>query len=158
MPPAPGERAPEFEGLYCDGETFRTRSLAAVRGDRGAVLVFGGFVFSAIATNWWQRYENAGWHEFDDVPVIGVHRDGPYAVNAFLRERDSPFGIFADVEGSIADAYDLLVEREGMAGVRTAGRSIFVLDADGVVDHVWRTDDWISPVPREEIEAAVAAL
>jgi len=158
MPPAPGERAPEFEGLYCDGETFRTRSLAEVRGDRGTVLVFGGFVFSAIATNWWQRYENAGWQEFADVPVIGVHRDGPYAVNAFLRERESPFGIFADVEGSIADAYDLLVEREGMADARTAQRAIFVLDGDGVVDHVWRTDDWISPVPREEIEAAVAAL
>ena len=158
MPPAPGERAPEFEGLYCDGETFRTRSLAEVRGQRGTVLVFGGFVFSAIATNWWQRYENAGWQAFDDVPVIGVHRDGPYAVNAFLRERDSPFGIFADVEGSIADTYDLLVERDGMCGVRTAGRAIVVLDADGVVDHVWRTDDWISPVPREEIEAAVAAL
>ena len=158
MPPEPGEPAPDVEGLYCDGETFRPRTLSAVRGNRGTVLVFGGFVFSAIATNWWQRYANAGWDEFEGAPVIGVHRDGPYAVNAFLRELESPFSMFADVEGDIAGAYDLLGDREGMAGVRTAGRAIVVVDAEGLVDHVWRTDDWISPVPREEIEAAVAAL
>lgn len=158
MPPAADETAPAFEALYCDGETFRPRSLDAVGGDRGTVLVFGGFVGSAIATNWWTRYENAGWHEFDGVPVVGVHRDGPYAVNAFLRERESPFAVFADVEGEIADAYDLLTERQGMAGLRTARRAIFVLDEDGIVEHVWDTQDWISPVPRDEIEAAVAAI
>jgi peroxiredoxin len=158
MPPDPGEQAPDFEGLYCDGETFRPRPLSAVRGNRGTVLVFGGFVGSAIATNWWQRYENADWDAFQDVPVIGVHRDGPYAINAFLRARESPFSMFADVEGSIAGAYDLLGEREGMAGIRTADRAILVIDGAGVVDHVWRTDDWISPVPRAEIEAAVADL
>jgi peroxiredoxin len=158
MPPEPEDTAPAFEGLLCDGETFRPRSLADVRGERGTVLVFGGFVRSAIASNWWTRYENAGWHEFDGVPVLGVHRDGPYAVNAFLRERESPFSLFADVEGQIAAAYDLLTEREGMAGARTARRAIFVLDADGVVAHAWNTHDWISPVPRDEIRTAVEAL
>lgn len=158
MGPATGDPAPAFEALYCDGQTFRARSLEGVGGDRGTVLVFGGFVGSAIATNWWTRYENAGWNDFDGVAVVGVHRDGPYAINAFLRERESPFGIFADVEGEIAETYGLLTEREGMAGVRTARRAIFVLDGDGEISEVWETDDWISPVPRDEIEAAVAAL
>lgn len=158
MPPEPGEPAPDFEGLLCDGQTFRARRLSASLGGRGAVLVFGGFVGSAIATNWWTRYDAAGWDEFDGVPVYGAHRDGPYAINAFLRERESPFAVFADVEGEIASAYDLLGERAGMTGIRTASRAIFVLDADGVVTHGWTTDDWISPVAREEIEAAVAAL
>ncbi len=158
MPPRAGETAPAFEGLYCDGETFRSRALAGSIGERGAVLVFGGFVFSAIATNWWTRYETAGWHAFDGVPVHGIHRDGPYAVNAFIRERESPFGIFADVEGSIAETYDLLERREGMADVRTARRAVCVLDGDGTIEHVWLADDWISPVPRSEIEEAVASV
>lgn len=158
MPPREGDTAPDFEGLYCDGQTFRPRTLTDSLGDRGAVLVFGGFVGSAIATNWWRLYELAGWDEFDGVPVHGVHRDGPYAVNAFIREREIPFGLFADVDGEIADAYDLLVERDGMAGEHTSKRAIFVLDDEGVVTYAWETDDWISPVSRSDVAAAVEEL
>ena len=158
MPPAVGDTAPRFEALLCDGETFRARTLTERTGDRGAVLVFDGFVFSAIARNWWRRYDRAGWDEFDGVTVTGVIRDGPYSINEFLRQNDSPFAVFSDVDGTVADAYDLLVEREGMAGIQTARRAIFVLDDDGVVRHAWDTDEWIHPVPRAEIEAAVDEL
>lgn len=153
MPPAVGTHAPDFEALYCDGETFRERTLSDVI-DGGAVIVFSGFVFNAINENWYKQYDRAGWDEFD-VPVVTVARDGPYAVNAFLRDIDSPFASFADVEGTAADAYDLLVEREGMANVRTAQRAVFVVDGDRAVQYRWVADDWISPVPREEIERAV---
>ncbi len=158
MPPAVGETVPAFEGLLCDGETFRATTLAERLGERGAVLVFDGFVFSAIARNWWRRYGEAGWDEFDDVTVSGVVRDGPYSINEFLRQQDSPFAVFSDLNGEVAGAYDLLVEREGMAGLKTARRAIFVLDAEGVVRHAWDTDEWIHPVPREEIEDAIGNL
>ncbi|WP_254837747.1 peroxiredoxin family protein [Natronomonas marina] len=158
MPPSVGERAPAFEALLCDGETFRATALADRIGERGAVLVFDGFVFSAIAQNWWIRYEKADWDAFDGVTVSGVVRDGPYSINEFLRQLDSPFSIFSDLEGDVASAYDLLVEREGMAGTRTPRRAIFVLDGEGVVRHAWDTDEWIHPVPREEIETAVEDL
>ncbi|MFQ3318409.1 MAG: peroxiredoxin [Natronomonas sp.] len=158
MPPSVGDDAPGFEALLCDGETFRPNALADALGDRGAVLVFDGFVFSAIAQNWWMRYETAGWHEFDGVPVYGIVRDGPYSVNEFLRQHDSPFSIFSDVNGDVADAYELLIERQGMAGTKTSCRAVFVLDAEGEVQYAWDTDDWIYPVPREEIEDTVEAL
>ena len=158
MPPTVGDTAPQFEALLCDGETFRARTLTERTGDRGAVLVFDGFVFSAIGQNWWPRYDEAGWDEFDGVPVTGVVRDGPYSVNKFLRRNDSPFAVFSDVDGAVAAAYDLLVEREDMAGLETARRAIFVLDGDGVVRHTWDTDDWNNPVPRAEIESAVDDL
>ncbi|EMA45404.1 peroxiredoxin family protein [Halococcus saccharolyticus] len=154
MPPSEGEHAPDFEALLCDGETFRPRRLADVL-DGGCVVVFYGFSFSAIAENWWKRYDRAGWDDFD-VPVVGVSRDGPYAQNAFLRDLDSPFRLFSDVEGTAADAYDLLTERDGMDSTRTARRSVFVLDAERQVVDRWLADDWISPVPREKIEAAIA--
>jgi peroxiredoxin len=158
MPPSVGEDAPEFEALLCDGETFRPTALDDAVGERGAVLVFDGFVFSAIARNWWRRYESNDWDDFDGVPVYGIVSDGPYAINEFLRQLDSPFSMFSDTGGDIADAYDLLVEREGMAGTETARRGIFVIDGDGVVQHAWDTEDWIHPVPRENIENAVENL
>jgi peroxiredoxin len=158
MPPAAGEDAPGFEALLCDGETFRPTRLSDALGDRGAVLIFDGFVFSAIAHNWWRRYAAAGWDRFEGVPVYGVVRDGPYSINAFLRELGSPFSIVSDLDGGVADAYGLLVEREGMAGAKTSRRAVFVLDSDGVVRHAWDTDEWTYPVPREEIEDGVAEL
>lgn len=158
MPPSIGDDAPGFEALLCDGETFRPKELDAAIGERGAVLVFDGFVFSAIAQNWWLRYEHAGWDEFSHVPVYGIVRDGPYSINEFLRQLDSPFSIYSDLNGDVAEAYDLLVEREGMAGTKTPRRAVFVLDDEGVVRYAWDTDEWIYPVPREDIEDAVKAL
>ena len=158
MPPSVGETAPGFEALLCDGETFRATTLDERLGDRGGVLVFDGFVFSAIADNWWRRYERAGWVDFDGLTVSGVVRDGPYSINEFLRQLDSPFSMFADLNGDVADAYGLLVEREGMAGTKTPRRAVLVLDDEGVVRHTWDTDEWIHPVPREELEAAIEEL
>jgi peroxiredoxin len=157
MPPAVGDDAPGFEALLCDGETFRPRTLDDALDDDGVVLIFDGFVFSAIAQNWWRRYDDADWDEFP-VPVYGVVRDGPYSINEFLRQLDSPFSIFSDLNGDAAEAFDLLVERQGMAGTKTPRRAVFVIDGDGEVQYAWDTEEWIHPVPREEVEEAVEEL
>ncbi len=156
MPPTAGDPAPSFEVPLCDGETFRSTPLDGVIDD-GAVLVFSGFVFSAIAENWWKRYKRADWAAFD-VPVLGVTRDGPYAQNAFIRQMGLPFRLFSDVNGTACRAYDLLTDRAGMANVSTATRAVFVIDEAGTITYGWVADDWISPAPRPDIEDAVAAL
>ena len=159
MPPTAGETVPNFEALCCDGETFRSTSLSAAVDDRGAVLICTGFAFSAIAQNWWKRFVRAGWDEFDEVSVLGVSRDGPYAQNEFLRWLESPdFRFFADVDGTVSESLELLADREHMAGVSTPWRSAFVIDPELEVQHAFVADDWISPLPRSEIEAAVDRL
>lgn len=151
-----GEQAPDFEALFCSGETFRSRRLGAVCED-GGVLVFSAFAFSAIARNWWVRYERARWQEFD-VPVVGVSRDGPYAQNAFIRTLDSPFVRVSDTDGTVSERYELLTERDGMANTSVPRRAVFVFDSDRTVTYAWVAPDWISPVPRAAVEAAVDQL
>jgi len=159
MPPTEGEAVPDFEALCCDGETFRSVHLSEVLGARGGVLVSTGFVHSAIAQNWWKRFERHGWGEFDGVPVFGISRDGPYAQNEFLRWLDRPpFRMFADVNGGVSEALDLLTDRHHMANVSTPWRSVFVLEPDREVQFAYVADEWIGPLPREDIEAAVADL
>ncbi|AGB33250.1 alkyl hydroperoxide reductase/ thiol specific antioxidant/ Mal allergen [Natrinema pellirubrum DSM 15624] len=159
MPPIEGETVPEFEALLCDGETFRSTALSAALGERGGVVIATGFAFSAIAQNWWKQFVRAGWDEFEDVAVLGISRDGPYAQNEFLRWLDEPgFRFFADVDGEVSESLELLADRDHMADVSTPWRSAFVLDADREVQYAFVADDWISPLPREEIEAAVAEL
>ena len=164
MPPEVGDVAPDFETLLCDGETFRSTPFSEVcsaderDGQReGAVLVFSAFAFSAIAENWWKRYERAGWDEFT-VPVVGVSRDGPYAQNSFLRYLDSPFRFYADTDAVAGEAYDLLTDRHGMDGVTTPMRATFVVGEGREVEYRWVADDWISPAPRDEVAEAVASL
>lgn len=157
-PLAVGERAPDFEALYCDGETFRPEHLRAVMGDRGTVLAFGGFAFSPPGRNWFRRYEWYGWTDHEGVAMVPVLRAGPYAANAFIRRLESPLAAFADVEGSAAEDYGLLTEREDMAGARTARRAVFVLDGEGVVRFAWVADRSDSPLPREAIDEAIDGL
>ena len=154
--PAVGERTPAFTGLHCDGETFRPLDIDHVFAD-GGVLVFYGFTYSAIAENWWKRYDRRGWDEFD-IPVVGVSRDGPYAQNRFIRDMELPFTLVADVDGTAIEAYGVSTVREGMADIETARRAIFVLDDNLRVTERWIAEDWISPPPVEEIEAAAERL
>ena len=156
---AAGDVVADVEATVCDGETFRSRQLSSVLGDRGGVLVSTGFAFSAIARNWWKRFARAGWQDFEGVAVVGVSRDGPYAQNAFLRELGSPdFQFVADVDGAVTEALGLRTEREGMAGISTPWRAVVVLDPERAVRYIHVADDWISPLPREDVEAAVDEL
>ena len=157
MPPTEGETAPDFEALCCDGETFRSRRFSSLLAEAGGVLVFSGFVGSAISENWWKHFGRVGWGDFD-VPVLGVTRDGPYAQNAFLRGHDLPFRFFSDVDGVACAAYDLLTPRSGMANVSTARRAVFVVDGERQVGYRWVAENWTEPVPRAEVEDAIERL
>lgn len=157
MPPTRGETVPDFEALCCDGETFQSRALSETLGADGGLLVSTGFVFSAIAQNWYKRFEGYGWGSAS-VPLLGISRDGPYAQNEFLRQNALPFRLFADVDGGVSETLGLLTDRHHMANVRTPQRSVFVLDADREVQYVHVADDWISPLPREEIGEALDDL
>lgn len=149
-----GDRPRNVEGLLCDGEVYTATQLDDAATDEGLLLVFYGYSFSAIAENWWRGYERRGWDEFD-VPVVGVSRDGPNAQNAFLRSLDSPFSLFADVNGALADEFGVLVRRDHMAGVRIPQRSAFLLDSDLTVEGAWTVADWTKPMPVNDIEDAV---
>jgi len=154
MPLTQGETVPDFEALCCDGETFQSRALSETLGDDGGLLVSTGFVFSAIAENWYKRFEGYGWGS-ESVPLLGISRDGPYAQNEFLRQNHLPFRLFADVSGEVSETLGLLTDRHHMANVATPRRSVFVLDADREVQYAHVADDWISPLPRAEIGAAL---
>lgn len=114
-PPENGETAPKFETLLCDGEVFEGTHINDVLGERSCVLYFYGFVYSAIARHWCKRFDRANCDEFDDVNIIGVSRDGPFAQNEFFQQSDSPFSVYEDSGGYITDEFSRRIERDGMA-------------------------------------------
>lgn len=158
IPVEAGETVPDVELLVCDGETFRARPLSAIVGETGLILDCFGFAGSAIAWNWLTRHAENGWDDFEDVPLYGVSRDGPYAQNAFIRELETPFELLADVDARLIDALGLQIIRSGMAGVTTARRAIYVLEADRTVHERWVPDERIERAPVGELETAIESL
>ena len=159
MPVQVGDHVEDLAVTVCDGETFRSVQIGDLVGDRGLVLVATGLAFSAIARNWWKRFERYGWDEFEGVPVVGFSRDGPYAQNEFLRDLERPeFRFVADVDGAMTDGLGLRTEREGMAGISTPWRAVVVVDDGLEVQFVHVANDWITPLPHEGVEDAVEEL
>lgn len=149
---------PDVEALLCDGEVFRPRALEEAVGDRGLLLSFHGFSFSAIATNWFKRYERYGWNDYEGAPLVCVCRDGPYAVNEFIRQADVSFEVFADVDADIAESFGLLRSRDDMPDASTARRAVYVFDDAGRVTYRWLSEDDVSPVDVDGVEQAVQEL
>ena len=61
--------------------------------------------------------------------VVAVAPDTPEGVARFIRDRDFPFPLLADVDHTAFDAYDV-VNRMASLGQRPA---VFVIDRDGTV-------------------------
>ena len=69
------------------------------------------------------RFTSAG------ATVVAVAPDTPEGVARFVRDRDFPFPLLADVDHAVFDAYDV-VNRMASLGQRPA---VFVIDRDRTV-------------------------
>jgi peroxiredoxin Q/BCP len=123
-----GTAAPDFAAPDQSGAM---RTLAGERGHPVVVYFYPrdatpGCTREACAfRDAWDRYTAAG------IQVFGVSSDTVESHRAFAEEHELPFPLLADPEARIADAY----------GVPHTGgfmrRVTFVIDAEGIVQHVY---------------------
>ncbi len=80
------------------------------------------------------------WERFGEknAQVVGVSRDSVASHQRFKAKYDIPFTLLADVESSLCNAFDVIVEKN-MYGKKSKGiaRSTFLFDAAGKLVHVW---------------------
>jgi thioredoxin-dependent peroxiredoxin len=147
-----GDPAPDFDLAGTDGtaEGTRSYSLTELRG-RPVVLVFYPADNSPVCT----RQLNSYTREIDqfaevDANVLGIspqdvdsHREFAEAQGGFA------FPLLADVDKVVGDSYGIL----GPAGFYK--RSVFVVDADGVVRYAHRATAGLTFRSTDEIVAAV---
>ncbi|MCB9595059.1 MAG: peroxiredoxin [Sandaracinaceae bacterium] len=128
---AVGSEAPDFTARDQSGTT---RHLSALRG--GVVVLYfyprdetPGCTAEACAfRDVWERYEDA------DVTVLGVSVDDVASHLAFAQHHSLPFSLIADVDASIATAYQVAT-RQG--DTVYAQRVTYVIDAEGRIAHVF---------------------
>ncbi len=131
-----GDPAPEFD-LPRDGGG--RLALADLKG-RPAVIYFypkddtPGCTKEACGfRDSWQALQDAG------VQVVGVSKDSVKRHDTFRSKYDLPFPLISDGEGTLAQAFGVLVDKTTPSGKPTTSvqRSTFLLDAEGVVRKAW---------------------
>jgi glutaredoxin-dependent peroxiredoxin len=130
-----GSPAPDFTLL----DTARQkRSLSEFRG-KNTVLAFYPGAFTGVCDNEFCALRDA-MAEFNDLnaQVVGVSVDSPFANAAFASRHGLEFPLLSDFTRGTINTYGILLENfAGIEGYNVAQRSVFVLDADGVIRWSW---------------------
>lgn len=135
-----GDRAPEFALPLAGGEAYNDIAafdLADALGDGPVVLAFVPAAFTSGCTEELCTFRDSlGEFEALDAQVVGISVDLPFALNVWRREQGINFPLLSDWDHEVIRTYDIV--REDMYGtLEVAKRSVFVLDADGVVTYKW---------------------
>ena len=135
-----GETAPDFTAPLAGGEAYNdleSFTLSDAFGDGPIVLAFYPAAFTSGCTEEMCAFRDS-MDAFDDLDarVYGISVDLPFSQNIWIREHDLDFPMISDWNHEIIRRYDVVYEdMYGM--VEVAQRSVFVLDAAGVVTYRW---------------------
>jgi len=128
MPIEVGSEAPDF--VLKDQNNQEVR-LADFRGRRNVLLVFYPLAFTGVCQGeLCQVRDNVGDFVSDEVQVLAVSVDSPYAHKVWADREGYDFPLLADFwpHGAVAQAYGVFNETAGIAN-----RGTFLIDKQGVV-------------------------
>ena len=151
-----GSKAPDFTLVDSDR---KPRSLKEFLGKK-LVLAFYPGAFTGVCGKEMCALRDA-MASFNTLSaqVVGISVDGPFANKAFSDQNKLTFPLLCDYTREVSKAYAGLYEDfAGVKGYTAAKRSVFVLDASGVVKYVWVTETPGVEPPYEEIKKALASF
>ena len=128
MPVEVGQEAPDFTLRDQNREDV---TLSSYRGRQSVLLVFYPFAFSGLcSTELCQVRDELPSFEDDDVQVIGISIDHPYALKTWSIQEGYLFPLLSDFwpHGEVARRYGVFNETAGMAN-----RGTFLVDRTGIV-------------------------
>lgn len=151
-----GASAPEFSLVHRIGEAPVT--LSALRREGPVVVLFFPLAFSSVCTDEVCALQER-WVASEGLParVVGISVDSPFVQARFAEATGATFPLLSDFNRDACTAFG--VRNDDFFGMRgVANRSAFVIDADGVVQWAWVSDDAGVLPDFGAIEAAVRAL
>jgi len=128
MAPEVGSTAPDFT---LKDQNNQQVTLSSFRGDRAVLVVFYPFAFSGICTGELCAVrDDLGSFQNDDVQILAVSVDHPFALKAWSEAQGYQFPLLSDFwpHGAVAKEYGVFNDGAGMAV-----RGTFLVDTDGVV-------------------------
>jgi peroxiredoxin len=156
--PEAGDEAPDFTRPLVNDEYWADASLSEVTDDGPVVLLFHTMDGDFPATYIWQEIDKRGWDDYD-ASVVGLSISSPYEHSRFLEEWDvEGYRLFSDPQNGVAEAYGIVNDLDGMAGVSEPRPAVFVVDEDRTIEFAWVATDWPEFPPYDDVEAAIEGL
>ena len=158
-PVAVGEPAPDFTRPLVGPEEWHDASLSELLAEGPVLLVFHPMDGAFPTTYAWKEITERGWG--DRLTVVGVSISDPYAHKALIRERGLDGGdhaLFSDPANGVAEAYGVVHDLDGMAGLEEPRPAVFLVDADGTVRYAWAAEEWPEFPDYDAVEAAIDDL
>jgi len=133
-----GERAPDFTLPSDEGKTV---TLSQELGSGPVVLSFYVFDFTGVCTAQACDFRDAfAGLQAQGAKVFGISTDSAASHRAFRAMHQIPYPLLSDWNKKVCRTYEVLYDRLGTyEGV--SKRSVFVVDATGVVRFKWVTED-----------------
>jgi peroxiredoxin len=151
-----GEKAPDFTLV---NQAMKKEALSDYKGEN-VVLAFypGAFTGGCTKEMCSIRDEIADLEDLN-AQVFGISVNDPFTNKAFHEENVLNFPLLCDYNREVVKKYDVYHEDfAGLKGYTVAKRSVFVVDAAGIIQYVWVTDDPGVMPPYDEIKARLAKL
>jgi len=149
-----GDKAPNFTLHDTDK---KERSLSEFLGKK-TVLAFYPGAFTGVCTKEMCAFQDsmASFNSMN-AQVVGISVDSPFANKAFAAANNVTFPLLCDFYRVATKAYGIVLENfAGLQGYPASKRSVFVLDANGVVKYAWVSDNPGVEPPYDEVIKAFA--
>ncbi len=130
-----GSPAPDFSLVDINREA---KSLNDFKG-RATVLAFYPGAFTGVCDKEMCTLRDS-MAELNDLNanVVGISVDSPFANNGFASRHSLEFPLLSDFTRETIKTYGVLLpDFAGLSGYDVAQRSVFILDADGIVRFMW---------------------
>jgi glutaredoxin-dependent peroxiredoxin len=151
-----GTKAPDFT---LEDPSRNKVTLSSFAGKK-VVLCFFPAAFTGVCTAEMCSFQGAIQRlNSANAQVLGVSADTVFANGAFASANNLTFPLLSDYKLETVKAYDVLFENfAGIEGLTRSERAVFVIDANGVIQHVFVTENPGVEPNYDEVLSAVEAL
>jgi glutaredoxin-dependent peroxiredoxin len=134
-----GDKAPDFTLPDTD---LKQRSLRDFLGQKVVLAFFVG-AFTSTCTMEMCAFRDSMSRMIDlKAQVIGISVNDPFSNKAFAEKNKLPYPVLSDYNREVIGMYGLeMPDFKGLKGYVVAKRSIFIVDAAGVVCYTWVSED-----------------
>ena len=134
-----GDKAPDFKLVDTDK---KEHTLTEFLGKKTVVVFYPG-AFTGVCTKEMCTFRDSLTNFSSmNAQIVGISVDSPFANKGFAAANNFTFPLLSDYTRTVSQQYGGLYDAfAGLPGLIASKRSVFVLDANGVVKYVWITEN-----------------
>lgn len=155
--PTSGDVAPSFTRPLVAADDWADHSLATLLDSGPVTLVCHPMAGAFPSLYIWEEITDRDWGSA--TQLVGLSISSPYELKQFIRDRGiDDHALFSDPAATVAEAYGVTHDLDGMAGIVGYRPAVFVIDTDRRVEAAWVAEEWPAFPPYDDLEPVLRDL